>query len=136
MRLVTLLVADDRTLRETSVRGCLDRENLSGLQFMCFGHIEDQLNAMVAQNPDTFDPCPEPAVDEHVAVPRPRASDQSSDDRCSGPVLDSDRIGHLKARCHPRAILMYAIEWACVRARKLSSMIASGSAADTAVAEM
>jgi hypothetical protein len=123
-------------VREASVRRCLDRENLSGLQFMCVGHIKDQLNAMVAQKPDTFDSRPELAVDQEVAVPRHRATDETPHNRRSGPVVDSDGVGYFKARCHPRAILMYAIEWACVRARKLSSMIASGSTAETAVAEM
>jgi hypothetical protein len=132
MRLVTLLVA----MRGASVRGCLDREDLSGLQLMGFGHIEDQLNAVVSQKPDTFDSCPKTPVDEHIAMPRDRATDETPHNRRSGPVVDSDGVGHLKARCHPRAILMYAIEWACVRARKLSSMIAAGNAAGTAVAEM
>ena len=75
-------------------------------------------------------------VDQEVAVPRHRATDETPHNRRSGPVVDSDGVGYFKARCHPRAILMYAIEWACVRARKLSSMIASGSTAETAVAEM
>jgi hypothetical protein len=115
MRLVTLPAA--------SVRGCLDREDLPWLQFMCFPHVEDELNALVAEKPDTFDPCPEIAVDEHVAMPRHRATDETAHNRRPRAVVDSDRIGHLKARCHRRAILMSAIEWASVRARKLSAII-------------
>jgi hypothetical protein len=103
---------------------------------MCVGHIENELNAVVSQKSDTFYPSPETAINENVAVPRHRATDETPDNRRSGPAFDGDRIGHLKAGCHPRPILMSAIECACVRARKRSSMIAAGSAADTAVAEM
>jgi hypothetical protein len=74
---------------------------------MRLGHIEDQLDAIRSQNPDTFDSCPETTVDQHVAVPRYRATKQASDNRCPRPVVDSDGFGHLKARCHARAILRW-----------------------------